>query len=246
MLDFLIRASSLGKIMTEPTAAAAKAGEVLSAGAKTYLRQLAAQEIFSIDFEVSAKALEKGIRCEPDAIGLLNRVRGLSLTKNTERKKDGFVTGEADLVIPGKEGYDLKCSWSAATFPLVESDAMDAGYEWQMRAYMRLWNVNRWHVAYALVDTPDDLIGYEPMAMHIVGHIPEHMRLTVWTIERDMTLEAAIERKVTAARAYMRQVIAEFDRTHQPPGAAKATEPPPWTATPAPAPAPAAALVPSF
>lgn len=215
MREYLFSCSSLGKLMTEPAAAAQKAGEVLSVGAKTYIRQLAAQEIFGIEFEVGSKAMEKGIRCEGDSIALLNRVHGLSLTKNTERRGNGLITGEADLV-DTHAGYDLKTSWSASTFPITVADCVDKGYEWQMRGYMALWNLPRWHVAYALVDTPEDLIGYEPITMHTFGHIPEHHRITVWTVERDEALEASIERKVQAARQYMREVFAEFDRTHRP------------------------------
>ena len=80
--------------MTEPKTL--KEG-ILSIGAKTYIRELAAQSILGIDFEVSSKAMEKGIICEQDSIDLLNRVRCLSLLKNTERKSDGFITGECDL-----------------------------------------------------------------------------------------------------------------------------------------------------
>ena len=69
---YLFRCSSLGKLMTEPKS---KSEGVLSAGAKTYIRELAAQEIFGVDFQVSSKAMEKGILCEQDSIDLLNRVR---------------------------------------------------------------------------------------------------------------------------------------------------------------------------
>jgi phage anti-repressor protein len=70
-------------------------------------------------------------------------------------------------------------------------------------------------VNYALVDTPDNLIGYEPMQMHVVSHIPEHMRITTWTVKRDMEKEAAIAEKVKHAREYFLQVLAEFEQTHK-------------------------------
>lgn len=216
MRDILIRCSSLGKIMTEPTAAARKAGEVLSVGAKTHVRQLAAQEIFGIDFEVRAKQMDKGIECEQDAIALLNRVRGLALTKNTERRTDGFITGECDLFdAQRRRGHDLKCAWSAATFPILPADAEDREYEWQARGYMLLWDADEWEVNHALVDTPERLIGSEPITMHIVSHIPEHMRLTTWTVKRDAAMEEAIRERVRAARDYCAEVIAEFDRAHR-------------------------------
>lgn len=202
--------------MTEPTAAAAKAGEALSQGAKSAIRDLVAQELFGVDFEVSSKPMEKGTRCEGDSIALLNSVLGLCLTKNAERRDNGFITGECDLV-DGRAGYDLKTAWSMATFPILAEDiggSTRSLYEWQCRGYMALWDADEWTVAYALVDTPADLIGFEPLQLHVVSHVPEHMRLTTWTIKRDATKEAAMVEKVKAARDYFRQVVGEFDRTH--------------------------------
>lgn len=214
MRDLRIRCSLLGKIMTNPTAAAAKAGEVLSVGAKTAIRQLAAEDIFGVDFEFTSKETEKGNLVEPLSIALYNRVVGTSLAKNTERRTDGFVTGEPDLVIPGVRGVDIKSSWSLKTFPIAEVDAEDPDYEWQARGYMRLWDLPEWEVAYCMVSTPDNLIGFEMQSMHLVDHIPEAMRLTRWAIKRDAEKEALIEHKVKAARAYYAQVLAEFDRVH--------------------------------
>ena len=214
MHEVLIRCSSLGKIMTEPKT---KAEGVLSVGAKTYIRELAQQEILGIDFEFSGKEIEKGLEVEDASIALLNRVRRLSLKKNSERKSNGLITGECDLYDAGrKRGHDLKSSWSAKTFPGWVKDCEDRLYKWQMSSYMLLWDADEWEVNYALVDTPDRLIGYEPLQMHIVNHIPEYMRLTTWLIERDFTKERAIKEKVEAAQIYYREVIAEFDQQHQP------------------------------
>lgn len=214
MPEILIRCSSLGKIMTEPKT---KAEGELSIGAKTYIRELAQQDIFGIDFEFSSKETEKGLEVESEAIALLNRVRGLSLAKNTERKSNGLITGECDLYdVERRRGHDLKSSWSAKTFPGWLKDCEDKLYEWQMRGYMMLWDADEWEVNYALVDTPERLIGYEPLQMHVVSHIPEHMRLTSWIVTRNLEKERAIERKVLAAQAYYLEVIEEFDQIHQP------------------------------
>jgi hypothetical protein len=208
----MIRCSSLGKIMTEPKS---KSEGPLSVGAKTYIRELVAQEIFGVDFRVSSKQMEKGILMESEAINLLNRVRGLTLEKNTDRRSNGDITGECDLFDLGnRRGHDIKCSWSIATFPLLPEDCEDKGYEWQMRGYMALWDADEWEVNYCLVDTPERLIGYEPMEMHVVSHIPEHMRLTTWAIQRDKEKEAAIMEKVKHARDYFCRVVDAFDQSH--------------------------------
>lgn len=206
------RCSSIGKLMTEPRS---KSEGVLSVGAKTYIRELAAQEIFGVEFEISSKAIEKGIEVEGDSIDLLNSVRGLSLFKNTERKSNEFITGECDLFdAEAKRGHDIKSSWSIATFPITVADCEDRLYEWQMRGYMALWDADEWEVNYCLVDTPDRLIGFEPMPLHVVSHLPEWMRVTTWTVKRDLEKEAAIYEKVKAANEYLNLVINEFDQTH--------------------------------
>lgn len=212
MSEILFRCSSIGKLMTEPKT---KAEGPLSVGAKTYIRQLAAQEIFGVDFEVSSKQMEKGILVEAESIALINRVRGLSLTKNTERKANGFITGECDLFdAQRKRGHDAKSSWSAATFPGWTVDCEDKLYEWQMRGYMALWDADEWEVNYCLVNTPEHLIGFEPLSMHFFDHIPEHQRLTTWLVKRDAAKEAAIFEKVKQAREYFLEVVGEFDKTH--------------------------------
>lgn len=216
MRDLVIRCSALGKIMGEPRS---KSDGPLSATAKTYLRELAAQEILGIDFVIQSRQFDKGNQCEPEAIAVVNRVKGLSLVKNTERKFNGLITGECDLFDEAtREGRDTKCAWSASTFPITVADIASGTlatlYEYQCRGYMALWDAPRWHIDYVLLDTPLDLIGYEPASLHVVGHVPEHMRVTTWTIERDDSKEALIETKVKAARVYYAEVIAEFDRTH--------------------------------
>lgn len=213
MRDLLIRCSSIGKLMTEPKT---KAEGPLSVGAKTHIRSLVSQAIFGVDFEVSSVQMEKGILVESDAIALLNRVRGFGLVKNTERKSNDWITGEADLFnSPANRGHDLKCSWSVATFPIAEVDCVDKLYEWQMRGYMWLWDAAEWEVNYALITTPEHLAKWEPASMHFVDHIPEHMRLTTWTVERDPDKEEAMVEKIEAARCYYADVVAEFVNSHR-------------------------------
>jgi hypothetical protein len=208
----LFRCSSVGKLMTEPRS---KAEGPLSQGARTHVRELAAQAIFGVDFEFTSKETEKGKICEPDSIALLNKVRGLSLVKNTERRNNALLTGEADLFDTGRRrGHDLKTSWSIKTFPLVLADCEDKLYDWQMRGYMQLWDADEWEVNYCLVNTPDNLIGYEPLALHFVDHIPPHHRVTTWTIKRDSEKERSMAEKVRCARDYYAQVVSEFDRAH--------------------------------
>lgn len=208
MKDFRIRCSALGKIMTAPKSK----DEVLSVGAKTYIRQLAREDIFGVQSFISSRQMGKGTRCEGEGILLYNAVFGTAHTKNAERRTDDYLTGECDIA--GPMVIDIKCPWSIDTFPIAQIDAENSDYEWQGRGYMRLWDAPRFQVAYTLVDTPDDLIGYERPEMHKVSHIDDRLRVTVWDIERDADKESLIVAKVKAAREYYASVIAEFDRTH--------------------------------
>ncbi|WP_439586940.1 hypothetical protein [Hydrogenophaga sp.] len=218
MQNLRIRCSSIGKLMTEPRT---KAEGPLSVGAKTHIRSLVSQDLFGVDFEVSSKEIEKGNLMEPEAIALLNRVRGLSLVKNIEWRFNDWITGEADLFDAGaRRGHDLKCSWSVATFPIALVDCEDKLYEWQMRGYMWLWDADSWEVNYALLSTPEHLARWEPASMHFVDHIPEHLRLTTWTVTRDKALEEAMVEKIKAARVYAAQVLDEFTTAHALPLAA--------------------------
>lgn len=213
MNNFRIRCSSLGKIMAEPTAAAIKAGEMLSVGAKTYIRKLAREDIFGVQDFVSTKPMEKGTRCEGEGILLYNAVFNTAHCKNTERRTDEYLTGECDLA--GDPIIDVKLPWSISSFPICELDARDSDYEWQGRGYMRLWNASAFRVAYCLVDTPDDLIGYERPELHRVSHIDDRLRVTVIDYQRDLEKEAQIIAKVQAARVYYASVIEQFDAQHK-------------------------------
>ena len=214
MPEFLIRASSVGRIMTDPKT---KAEGALSKGAKTCVRELVAQHLWGVDFEVSSKYLTKGIEVESDSISLLNRVRGLSLVKNAERRTDRHLTGECDLFdAERKRGHDIKSSWSLQTFPLLPADGEDKDYEWQARAYMALWDADEWEINYCLVDTPEHLIAYEQPWLHLVSHIPEHHRVTTILYERDLAKEHAMFERIAAAKLYYAEVVEQFQEAHKP------------------------------
>lgn len=215
MNPILIRCSQIGKLMTEPKT---KAEGPLSVGAKTAIREIAAQAIFGVDFEIKDKKIEKGNLVEPASIGLLNGVRGLMLEKNSDRRRNDWITGECDLFDATRDcGHDVKSAWSLQTFPLCLEDIPSAQrslYEWQMRGYMWLWDCAKWEVNYCIVSTPESLIGYESKDLHLVDHIDPQHRLTTWTIERDKALEDKMAEKAGHAREYLTQFLADFDKSH--------------------------------
>lgn len=205
----LIHPSSLGKLMTEPK----KKDEVLSVGAKTYCRQLAKEFVYGFKSSPSSKYFEKGLICEDQAIELYNEVFFTNLKKNKQRKQNEWLTGECDLDT-SKKIIDIKNAWSLDTFPVVKADAHDTDYEWQGRAYMMLWERPEFELAYCMVSTPLELIGYEDESIHIVDHIDPALRVTVVNYERDKEKEELIKFKVDAARKYINEILDEIANDH--------------------------------
>jgi hypothetical protein len=190
-----------------------KGKEELSVGAKTYVTKLAKEMIYGYDERVTTKYMDKGLRVEDESIDLYNAVHLTSHAKNTERKTNEWITGEADIVADDRI-IDIKSSWCLTTFYVLADQGRDTGYEWQLRAYMWLWDKPRADIAYCLVSTPDDLIGYESKQLHKVDHINRELRVTIVPYERDVALEDKIKIKVKAARVYYDQVIQEISKQH--------------------------------
>ena len=207
-MSIIFRASALSAIMTD-----GKGKEELSVGAKTYVTKLAKEMIYGYDERVTTKYMDKGLRVEDESIDLYNAVHLTSYSKNMERKTNEWITGEADIVADDRI-IDIKSSWCLTTFYVLADQGRDTGYEWQLRAYMWLWDKPRADIAYCLVSTPDDLIGYESKQLHKVDHINRELRVTIVPYERDAALEDKIKIKVQAARVYYDQVIQEISKQH--------------------------------
>ena len=204
------RASSLSEIMTEPKSK----DEVLSVGAKTVITKMAKEMIYGYDEPFSSKYTDKGIRVEDQSIDLLGSVLLKGFTKNTERRTNDWITGEADIVTEDSI-IDIKSSWSLATFPALSKQGEDKGYEMQLRAYMWLWDKPKASIAYCMVTTPEDLRKWENDALHVVDHIIPELRVTLVHYERDRTIEDKIKHKVEVARQYYEEVIREIVKQHE-------------------------------
>lgn len=186
----------------------------LSAGAKTFVETIAKEYLYGFHEVVTGKYMDKGLIVEDESIELYNSVFFTDYKKNTIRLTDDYITGECDIIIPGRKGIDIKSSWSLATFPVTAASAADKLYEWQCRGYMRLYKVPEWEVAHCMVNTPDELIKFEQEELHYVDHIDEALRVTRVSYQRDLGLEEKIVAKVTAARAYLESIVGEIRRQH--------------------------------
>lgn len=205
-----IRCSSLGKIMTETKSKSEK----LSVGAKTYVEELAKEFVYGFQRVVSSKEMEKGTLVEQHSIDLINDVFFTSYKKNTERRENEWLTGECDIHVPGVKIIDVKSPWSLATFPATVFAGQDRDYEWQLRGYCMLWNVDLGEINYCMVNTPDELIKFEDPGMHYVDHIEPSLRITRVFYKRDLSLEDKIKEKVEAAREYFNQVCEQIAVEH--------------------------------
>ena len=167
------------------------------------------EELFGFRDVPTSKYMEKGTLVEHDAIDLYNEVHFTDYAKNTERRQRrhpdrGMRHFTGDSVI------DIKSSWSLATFPIWPDEAANTGYEWQLRAYMLLWDCPRAELAYCMVTTPEHLRKWENPDMHIVDHIPEHMRITKLAFVRDAALETQMIERIRLALAYFDQLKEEY------------------------------------
>jgi hypothetical protein len=209
MKQFKFRASGIGKIMTE----AKSKDDPLSVGAKTEILHMAKELVYGFTRTFSSKYTEKGTTVEDQSIALYNAVHFTSHVKNTERKTNDWVTGECDI-FTGSKIIDIKSPWSLETFPATAAAGHDTGYEWQLRAYMWLWDVDQAEIAYCMVSTPEELVGYEREELHFVDQIPEALRVTRVQYTRDKALEDRMKFKVEAANRYLQQLVKQIADEH--------------------------------
>ena len=189
MKNLKVRASSLHKMMTNPRSKS----EELSETTKTWLKDLVKEEVFGYHPQLNTPAINKGIDYEFMSIDLLNDATFNSYKKNEERITNDWLTGEADIVTTD-EIIDVKSSWSLETFPAFAEDAESgvkkAGYEWQLRGYMMLYNKPKASIKYCMISTPESLLkDWDDRSIHKVDHIEPAKRISTVNFERDEAIE---------------------------------------------------------
>jgi len=187
--------SSIGKIMTNTRSKS----EILSETAKSYIKSVAKQDFFGYNVDLNNKYVIKGQEQEQDSINLLNAVRMTSYVKNDKRLINDIMTGECDILLDDHI-IDIKTSWSLETFPALAGDGMNNDYEWQLRAYMYLYDRPTSELIYCMVTTNDDLLSqWDNLSLHRVDHIDPDKKITVIPFERDQDLESQMIEKLDAA-----------------------------------------------
>jgi len=196
------RASSLGKLMAND-----RSGKNMGQTAKSYIEQIAKETFFKYRTEINSKYIDKGQQQEHDSIELLNIVRQESYAKHIGRVENEYLTGECDILAEDRI-IDVKTSWSLETWPELPKKAANSEYEWQVRAYMMLYDRNMAEVIHCMVTTdPDLLSAYDNHSLHQVDHIPADKRITVVSYERDILLEAEIMDRLKMCSEYYDQYM---------------------------------------
>lgn len=195
----LFRASSVGKLMAYPEK------DKLPQGAITELDTMISQRILNWSDSLDTLMIEKGKRCENDSIELYNDVHDTFYVKSVDRVTVGNLTGECDINT-GECIIDIKTAYSKKTFPLMLK--MSSLYEWQLRSYMYLYDVNEAELAYCLVNTPDDLIKYnDQQEWHIVDDVPLKNRVKTLKISRDTEKENQLLSRLELCEKYIKDSL---------------------------------------
>jgi len=218
-----IRCSSIGKIMTNPKTK----GETLSQTTKTYLQELAVQEVYGIRKEFSSRYTDKGNEVEELSIALCNDVLNLGfIYKNEEHYSNEWIAGTPD-VNTNEILLDVKSSWDATTFPFFDTELKNKDYFYQLQGYMWLTEKQESLLCYCLIDTPLQIVEDEirrehwkaslieesldlrafVQAKHTFGHIPKEKRVKTFIIQKDDIVIESIKTRIEECREYYNDLI---------------------------------------
>ena len=185
--------------------------ELLSETTKSYIRSVAKQDFYGYNVELNNKYINKGNMQENDSIALFNTVHFTNYSKNTERLNNEWLTGEADIVLDDQI-IDIKTSWSLETFPATLEEAVNKDYEWQLRAYMMLYDKNYATLCYCMVSTDPSLLNeWENLSLHQVDHIEPSNRITTLLFTRDLELEEEIKTRLYYCTEYYVKYINQLN-----------------------------------
>ena len=238
MINFnetLIRASSVGYLMTEPQSKADKEAGLLSKTAQRHLLEVYIAEKYGRKKDIQTKQMKKGIEVEDESIELLNQYLNKDYSKNTQRFSNEFITGLPDVVaLSPNTVVDIKSSYDLWTFLGNLPDKLDNLYYWQLQSYMWLTGSEKAYIAYCLVNTPFGIIEQEKRyllnKMDVISEeSPEYVqeatklefnmtfddisvneRVLIFPVERNEDDILRIQYKVEKAREY----LSEIEETH--------------------------------
>jgi hypothetical protein len=168
----------------------------LSTGAINEIRSIVKSDYFGYREIIDVREMEKGIRLEDEAIAFSYP----NSVKNTIRLRNSYIQGEADIVLED-EIVDIKIPFTLKSMPQDEGEAIKDEYIWQLRGYMWLYEKPRATICYVGMDTPSSLIRQnEDKMMHQFNHLPKGLRITKFSIERDLEIEKQMVEQIKLAQ----------------------------------------------
>ena len=198
-MNFKIRASASGKIMTNSRSKS----ELLSETTKTYVKEWLIEKIYGFRKEIKSKYLTKGLKLEDTAIDKAIEWLDLPFTlKNEKFFEDDFFCGTPDLIVDNVV-YDIKCSWDAFTFPLFENEIPNKDYFYQLQVYMHLTGCKKAVLTYVLLNTPEELT-YEDKNNY--DNMDKKYRIKTFEIDYSEEVIADLQQRVTNIREYLKTI----------------------------------------
>ena len=189
-------ASEMYRLMTN-----GKSKGGLSAGAMTYVREKAAEQLSEFRrAEFSSAAMEWGVEHELEAVGQFESMTGIRVNHTGEHQQ--FILSECGQWggtpdgITFESGVEVKCPESKTHLlylSIIDADTLKAEeskYYWQVQAYMQLTGKNHWH-----------FVSYDPR------FYAEHLRLHHCVIERVDNDAALMLQRIELAVAARNEIV---------------------------------------
>ena len=216
MKDFKLRASKGGVLL--------QTGK-MGAGTKTYVEEWLISELTGLRKRIDSKYLRSGVEREDASLKRASKYFNFELVKNSQQLENDFFTGEFDAKTDDTV-IDVKSSWDPFTFPLFETEP-DKGYFRQLQIYMDLTGFEKASLVYCLENGTEEMIeslswkiakeagADEPDISHWeqaekelnYDHLPDNMRIKVFSFERDEVLIENMKQAVLDCRKYIKNEL---------------------------------------
>lgn len=224
--EFIVRASSIGDLMTGGRTKGADWGDT-SLGV---IRKAVLFNKYGIEEHITSKHMEKGILNESEGLSMYREYIGgyFKIDDVKQRLINNYCSGEPDLIHDGIV-VDIKNSWSANSFPFWDTEIKNKSYLYQLQTYMWLGGLKSAKLVYTLTTTPEhirlqeiqrlfyrlcdkpenaelpqyevELLAEEMVTKEMVfDHIPKQNRIKIFSIDRDDEMIAQIEERIINAR----------------------------------------------
>jgi len=193
MNEFKIRASASGKLATSPR----NKSETLSETTKSYLKEWLIEQKYGYKNELNNKYVYRGLADEDEAINKAIELLDLPFVlKNEYRFENDYFTGTPDLIIDDFV-FDIKCSWSCFTFPILENDIPNKDYLYQLQVYMALTGLKKAKLVYVLLDN------------EAINHFypSDCKRVKVFEVDYDQSIIDMLIERVKESRIYLNNLI---------------------------------------